>query len=84
MNSGSIIQASGEVQSIRKMNDMGVAGILSLKWKGQNNWFYWGGWDLGVLDTLPYNIVGVSPDTNNNVQVFGNNGNPIPTDALCP
>ncbi len=84
MDSGSIIQAVGEVDSVGKLNDMGVSGLVSLKWKSQSTWFYWGGWNLGVQDYPPYRIVGVTADPNNNVQISGNNGNPVPPDAPCP
>ena len=85
MNSGIDIQAVGEVDSISKQNDMGVSGILSLKWRDINQiWHYWNGWNFGVRDYPPYSIVGVQPDPNNNVQVSGNNGNPIPPYAPCP
>jgi hypothetical protein len=84
MSVGSIIQAVGEVDSPNKLNDMGIAGVLSLKYKRADGiWIAWNGWDQAVIDS-PYRVVGVPPDSNNNIQISGNNGNPIPTDAPCP
>lgn len=85
MNYGSSLQAVGEVDSVSKINDMGISGILSLKWRDSNSqWFYWNGWIYGVIDNPPYNIIGVGPNPYNNVQIYGNNGNPIPPGAPCP
>jgi len=85
LNFGTKIQATGEVNSVSKLNDMGVAGLLYLKWKMANsNWSYWNGYTNGVVNFPPYQIVGVPPDPSNNVQISGNNGNPIPPDAPCP
>lgn len=84
MNSGVSLQAVGEVDSITKQNDMGVSGILSMKWKEVNPfWYNWDGWSFGVKDYPPYTIVGLQPNPNNNVQVSGNNGNPTPPNAPC-
>ncbi len=64
---------------------MGISGLLSLKWKYSiSQWTYWNGWNSGVVDHPPYSIVGIPPDANNNVQISGNNGNPIPPGAPCP
>jgi len=85
MDYGSSLQAVGEVASVSKINDMGVSGILSLKWRDVNlNWFNWDGWSYGVIDNPPYNIFGIPPNPYNNVQIYGNNGNPIPPGAPCP
>jgi hypothetical protein len=85
MNYGSSLQAVGEVDSVSKINDMGISGILSLKWRNLNSqWLYWDGWSSGVIDNPPYNIIGVGPNPYNNVQIYGNNGNPIPPGAPCP
>lgn len=85
MNSGIGIQTVGEVHSISIQNNMGVKRILSLKWREVNpSWHYWNGWNFGVRDYPPNAIVGLQPDPNNNVQVSGNNGNPIPPNAPCP
>jgi hypothetical protein len=85
MNYGTQIQAVGEVDSPNKLNDMGVSGLLSLKWRNSSSiWYYWNGWTKGVEDNPPYHVVGVTGDPNNNVQVYGNNGNPVPPGAPCP
>jgi hypothetical protein len=84
MNSGDQIQAVGEVMSQTMINDLGISGILSLKWKDASIWHTWDGWFHGTIDYPPYQIIGISPDINNNVQVSGNNGNPIPPSAPCP
>jgi len=63
---------------------MGVSGLKSLLWKDiSSSWYSWNGWQNGIVDS-PYQIVGIPPDINNNVQVYGNNGNPIPPSAPCP
>lgn len=81
---GDRIQALGEVDSATRLNDMGVSGLMSLLWMDSETlWHSWNGWQRGVVDS-PYAVVGVSPDVNNNVQVSGNNGNPIPPAAPCP
>jgi hypothetical protein len=42
MDYGSRIQAVGEVNSPLMLNDMGISGLLSLKWRMANgNWSYW-------------------------------------------
>jgi hypothetical protein len=83
MNDGYQIQAGGEVYSVSKWNDMGISSFLSLKWMDQGNlWHYWDGWVFGGIDA-PYEIGGIAPDGNNNVQVLGNNGTPIPPTAPC-
>jgi hypothetical protein len=86
MNSGTLLQAVGEVDSPTEINDMGVSGILSLKWRESTPgiWHMWNGWVPGVIDYPPYQIVGLPSDPGNNVQVYGNNGNPIPPNAPCP
>lgn len=85
MDYGSSLQAVGEVDSVSKINDMGVSGILSLKWRDISlNWFNWDGWNYGVIDNPPYHIVGIQSNPYNNVQIYGNNGNPIPPGAPCP
>lgn len=81
---GDRIQALGEVDSATRSNDMGVSGILSLLWMDiASYWHGWDGWQYGVVDS-PYHVVGAPPDETNNVQVYGNNGNPTPPDAPCP
>jgi len=83
-NFGDQIQALGEVDSPTRLNDMGVSGLKSLLWKDiSSSWYSWNGWQNGIVDS-PYQIVGIPPDINNNVQVYGNNGNPIPPSAPCP
>jgi hypothetical protein len=85
MNSGVRLQAVGEVNSPQQLNDLGVSGILTLRWQMSNLiWSNWDGWTLGINDNPPYVIQGVLPDESNNVQIFGNNGNPVPPDAPCP
>ncbi len=85
LNSGAEIQAVGEVDSANKKNDMGVSGLLSLKWRDSASiWYNWNGWALGVVNNPPYSVVGVTGDPNNNVQVRGNQGTSVPPGAPCP
>lgn len=84
MNSGNAIQALGEVDSLAKINDMGVSGLLSLKWRNQSGvWSLWNGWDSDTQDS-PYGLMPITLDPDNNIQVFGNNGTPIPPQSPCP
>jgi hypothetical protein len=85
MNYGTRIQVSGEVHSPNALNDLGISDVITLKWKLVNgNWSLWNGWARGVDDDPPYRVIGIAPDTNNNVRVSGNNGNPILPGAPCP
>lgn len=85
MNYGRRIQVSGELNSPRKMNDLGISDVTSLKWKMVNsNWSYWNGWHEGIIDNPPYQVIGILPDVNNNVRLSENNGNPIPPGTPCP
>ncbi|GEM_PF-5290952 len=85
LNSGTMLQAVGEVHSPNSQQDMGVSGITSLKWrKSDGTWRPWNGWTKGVEDNPPYHVVAVPSDPNNAVQVYGNNGNPVPPGAPCP
>jgi hypothetical protein len=84
MTYGSRLQAAGEVDSVNRINDMGIADILSLQWKDNlGYWQDWNGWMPGVINN-PYLIQGTSPDINNNVKISGNNGNPNLPASPCP
>ncbi len=70
--------------SLILVTNMGVSGLLSLKWMDINGqWHPWNGPSSQHVDQ-PYNLFPVAPDTNNNIQVSGNNGNPVPPGAPCP
>lgn len=85
MDYGLELQGTGEVHSVRKWNDMGVSNISSLLWRRFDGvWQSWGSWSEGIVDDPPYSINGIQYDPNAYIQVSGNQGNPIPTDAPCP
>lgn len=82
---GNEIQAFGETFYSQE-NDMGVSGLLYLNWRDTDeDWHGWHGWEHWPTGDLPpYYVVGVPPDYDDNVQVHGNQGNPVPPDAACP
>lgn len=82
---GHRILAQGETFYSQE-NDMEVSGLLYLKWRDTNRkWHGWHGWEhWSTGDLPPYYVVGIPPDDDNNVQVYGNQGNPVPPDAACP
>jgi len=83
MDSATLVQAVGEVESLNAINDMGVSNMVDLKFRNTSNiWYSWNGW--ASLKDIPYHIVGITSDPSNNLQVYGNNGNPVPPNAPCP
>lgn len=81
---GDRVQAGAEVDSPTRTNDMGVSSIRSLHWMDiGGSWHAWNGWGPGTIDS-PYHIDELPPDVDNDVIVYGNNGNPIPPEAPCP
>lgn len=82
---GDEIQAFGET-FYSWANDMGVSGLLDLHWRDTgSDWHGWHGWEEKERgDTPPYTVIGVPPDDDDNIQVYGNQGNPVPPNAACP
>ncbi len=80
-NSGQSITANGEVDSPNRYNDMGVSDFRSLAWMNSGwGWTPWNGWDQPINPVVPY--VRYDYD-NNNIQVYGNNGNALPPGSPC-
>lgn len=81
---GGQLAAGGKVLSPAHQNDMGVAGLLSLRYMNdQNQWVPWNG-PFSTLEDRPYHVVEINPYDGNNIQIYGNNGNPVPPGAPCP
>lgn len=83
--------AGGEVFSSRQQNDLGVSQFTNLRYKqtGSNNWVPWDRYREvnrhgdGFAEP-PYFLGGIAPDARNNIEIWGNNGNPIIPGSPCP
>ncbi len=80
-DSGTYISANGEVDSPNRYNDMGVSDLTGLSWMTSGLlWNSWNGWNTSLNTGPPY----VRYDYDgNNIQVYGNNGNPLPPGTPC-
>ncbi len=82
MDYGTEIQAAGEVLSLTQVNDLGDARVRELQWFDSDLLpHYWDSWTQD--DGQPYYVEGIAPDTDYNVRVYGNVGNPIPDGSPC-